>query len=89
MIDLTQSPLFKVLSEVKPLELEGAEAFKQAQRPHTGEFFPSVQAIDKVKVRRMAVEIKEYTARCWKGTKRLHDLNPIPAPIYIPEFGIL
>lgn len=86
---LHHSPLFKVLSEVKPLELEGAEAFKQAQRPHTGEFFPSIQGIDKQKVLRMAIEVKEYTARCWKGTKRLQDLNPIPANIYIPEFGIL
>lgn len=89
MTDLTQSPLFKVLSEVKPLELEGAEAFKQAQRPHTGEFFPSVQDIPKDKVLRMAIEVKEYTLCCWKGTKRLHDLTSIPAPIYIPEFGIL
>lgn len=89
MIDLTQSSLFKVLSEVKPLELEGAEAFKQAIRPQTGEFFPSVQGIDKQKVLRMAIEVKDYTARCWRGTKRLQDLNPVPANVYIAKFGIL
>lgn len=89
MTDLTQSSLFKTLSEVKPLELEGAEAFKQALRPQTGEFFPSIQGIEKQKVLRMAIEVKEYTTRCWKGTKRLQDLNPIAANVYIPEFGIL
>ena len=89
MTDLTQSSLFKTLSEVKPLELEGSEAFKQALRPQTGEFFPSVRGIDKQKVLRMAIEVKEYTARCWTSTKRLQDLNPIPANVYIPEFGIL
>lgn len=89
MIDLIQSPLFKVLSKVKPLELEGSEAFKQAQRPQSGEFFPCLQGIDKQKVLRMAIEVKDYTTRCWQGTKRLQDLNPIPATIYIPEFGIL
>lgn len=89
MTDLTQSSLFKVLSEVKPLELEGSEAFKQAIRPQTGEFFPSVQGIDKQKVLRMAIEVKDYTTRCWRGTKRLQDLNPVPAHVYIAEFGIL
>jgi hypothetical protein len=89
MIDLIQSPLFKVLSEVKPLELEGSEAFKKALRPQSGEFFPSVQGIDKQQVIRMAIEVKEYTTRCWLGTKRLLDLNPIPAQVYIPQFGIL
>lgn len=89
MTELTQSPVLKVLSEVKPLELEGADAFKQALRPQVGEFFPSLHGIEKQKVLRMAIEVKEYTARCWKGTKRLQDLNPIPANVYIPEFGIL
>jgi hypothetical protein len=89
MTDLTQSPLFTVLSKVKPLELEGSDAFKRAQRPQSGECFPALYGIDKQKVLRMAIEVKEYTARCWQGTKRLQDLNPVPAAIYIPEFGIL
>ncbi|MEO1666744.1 MAG: hypothetical protein AAFU54_19050 [Chloroflexota bacterium] len=88
--DLTDTcALFRVLSEVKPLELEGSNAFKQAVRPQSGEVFPSLQGIDKEKVRRMAVEVKNYTTRCWKATKRLSELNPIPANVYIPEFGIL
>lgn len=89
MNDLTQSPLFKVLSEVKPLELEGSDVFKQAHQTQSGEFFPSLQGVDKKQVLRMAVEVKQYTARCWRATQRLQDLNSIPTTIYIPEFGIL
>jgi len=88
-MDLIQSPLFKALSAVKPLELEGSEAFKRALRSQSSEFFPSLQDIDKQQVIRMAIEVKDYTTRCWQGTKRLQDLNPIPAQVYIPEFGIL
>ncbi|MEL6321192.1 MAG: hypothetical protein AAFQ57_11160 [Cyanobacteria bacterium J06626_14] len=87
--DLTNTSLFRILSEVKPLELEGSDAFKQAIRPQTGEIFPSLQGIDKQQVMRMAIEVKNYTTRCWKATKRLQDLNPVPANVYIPEFGIV
>ena len=89
MIDQTQSRLFQVLSEVKALELEGSMVFQHAMRPQSGEFFPSLQTIDKQQVLRMAIEVKEYTTRCWQGTQSLRDLNPIPAQVYIPEFGIL
>mgnify|MGYP006426234383 CR=1 FL=1 len=88
MVYVTAS-LFQVLSEVKPLELEGSDAFKQALRPQSGEFFPSVQGIAKQDIIRMAIEVKEYTSRCWQATLRLQDLTPMPAKVYIMEFGIL
>lgn len=79
--------LFNVLSEVKPLTLEGSDVLKSASRS-PGAFFPTLQGIDKEKILRMAVEVKNYTERCWKATKRLNDLAPVPANIYIAEFGL-
>jgi hypothetical protein len=86
-MDLTNDVLFNVLREVKPLRLEGSEALQQASRS-PGTFFPTLRGIDKSKILRMAIEVKDYTERCWQGTKRLNDLSPIPAKIYIAEFGI-
>lgn len=86
-MDLTNDHLFNVLSEVKPLTLEGSEALQKAKRS-PGAFFPTLCDIDKSKILRMAIEVKDYTERCWKGTKRLNELSPIPAKIYIAEFGL-
>ena len=79
--------LLAVLSAVKPLQLEGSQALLGAQRA-AGQFFPPLNGIDKDRIIRMAVEVKQYTERCWSGTKRLNDLHPIPARLYIAEFGL-
>lgn len=79
--------LLSVLSVVKPLQLEGSEALRSARRS-PGTFFPSLDGISIDRIIRMAVEIKEYTERCCAGSKRLHDLQAIPAQLYIPEFGL-
>ncbi|MEM9955264.1 MAG: hypothetical protein AAF846_26895 [Chloroflexota bacterium] len=88
MLTITAQELEDIFRTTDPFTLEASVALQATYQDHTMGFLPPLDHIPHEQLQRMAIEVKDYTERCWRATTRLRDVKPVPATLYIPEFGL-
>jgi hypothetical protein len=88
MLDLTSSELEALIMNTDPVTLEASEALQAAYEQAGTAFLPPLNHISRDKLLRIAIEVKDYTERCWRASNRLRDVQPTPSRLNIPEFGL-
>lgn len=88
MLELTNNELEAIITNTDPFRLEASEDLQVAYRQADTAFLPPLTHIPRKKLLRIAIEVKDYTERCWRASNRLRDVQPKPSALRIPEFGL-
>lgn len=88
ILKITAQELEGIFMTTEAFSLEASEALQASYKETHMGFLPPLDNIPHEKLQRMAIEVKDYTERCWRATRRLRDIKPVPTILYIPEFGL-
>jgi len=88
ILEITAQELEAVFMNADPFSLEASEALQSAYQQAGAAFLPPLDHIPREKLLRIAIEVKDYTERCWRATTRLRDVQAMPASLHIAEFGL-
>ena len=87
-LDITAQELEAIFMKADPFSLEASEALETAYQQGATSFLPPLDQLPREKLLRIAIEVKDYTERCWRASNRLRDVQPMPSTLYIAEFGL-
>jgi len=87
-LDITAQELEAIFMNADPFSLEASEALETAYQQGETSFLPLLDQLPREKLLRIAIEVKDYTERCWRATNRLRDVQPMSSTLYIAEFGL-
>jgi len=87
-LDITAQELEAIFMNADPFSLEASEALETAYQQGATSFLPPLDQLPREKLLRIAIEVKDYTERCWRASNRLRDVQPMPSTLYIAEFGL-
>ena len=87
-LDITAQELEAIFMNADPFSLEASEALETAYQQGVTSFLPPLDQLPREKLLRIAIEVKDYTERCWRASNRLRDVQPMPSTLYIAEFGL-
>ena len=88
ILEITAQELEDIFMKADAFILEASEALQASYQESNVGFLPPLDHIPHEKLQRMAIEVKDYTERCWRATTRLRDVQAMPSTLYIPEFGL-
>ena len=88
ILKITAQELEGIFMSAEAFTLEASEALQASYQDNSMGFLPPLDHIPHKKLQRMAIEVKDYTERCWRASNRLRDVQAMPSTLYIPEFGL-
>jgi len=88
ILKITAQELESIFMNAEAFTLEASQALQASYKDTHMGFLPPLDNIPHEKLQRMAIEVKDYTERCWRASNRLCDVQAMPSSLHIPEFGL-